>query len=148
MQYADNKKALFDYEILEKLEAGLVLTGQEVKSIRSKHVSLKGGFITFHGSRALLTNVHIPKYKFAGQLKNYDPERSRQLLLKDKEINYLRGKSQEKGLTIIPLSMYNKGRHIKLEIAVVRGKKKYDKRETIKKRELDREIRKKLKIVN
>lgn len=138
--YSYNKKAQFDYEILDKFEAGLVLTGPEVKAARGGHVSLKGGFITFHGNQPFLTNVHISKYKFAGQLKNYDPERSRKLLLRPKEINYLKGKTQEKGLTIIPLSMYNKGRLIKLEIAVVRGKKKYDKREAIKKREIDREV--------
>lgn len=137
--YSTNKKALFDYELLEKFEAGLVLTGQEVKAVRNRHVSLKGGFVTFHDNKAFLINVHISKYKFAGGLKNYDPERSRQLLLKQKELNYLKGKSQEKGLTIIPLSLYNKGRHIKLGIGVARGKKKYDKREAIKKRELNRE---------
>ena len=118
--YSVNKKAAFDYEILDRVEAGLVLTGPEVKSIRAKQVSLKGGFVVFSGQRASLINVHIPKYKFAGGLKNYDPERSRQLLLKERELNYLRGKSQEKGLTIIPLSMYNKGRHIKLEVGVAR----------------------------
>jgi len=142
--YSTNKKAYFDYEILEKYEAGLVLTGSEVKSIRKGSVSLKSAYVTFHGNNALLTNVHIPKYPYS-TLKNYDPERSRKLLLKIKEINYLRGKSQEKGLTIVPLSLYNKGRHVKLEIAVVRGKKKFDKRESIKKRELNREIGKRLK---
>lgn len=143
--YALNKKARFDYEILDKFEAGLVLTGPEVKSVRGKRVSLAGGFITLHGNRAYLINVHISKYKFAGQLKNYEPERSRPLLLKQKEINYLRGKSQEQGLTIVPLTLYNKGRHVKLELGVARGKKKYDKREVIRKRELGREIDKKLK---
>ncbi len=143
--YAVNKKATFDYEILEKIEAGLVLSGPEVKSVRNGQVSLKGGFIVFHGDQVHLINTHIPKYKFSGNLKNYNPERSRELLLKEREINYLRGKSQEKGLTIIPLSLYNKGRHIKLEIAVVRGKKKYDKRATIKKRELNRESSKFIK---
>lgn len=143
--YANNKKALFDYEIIDKYEAGLVLSGNETKSIRNSSVSLKGGFITFHGNDAFLINVHIPRYKYAGSLLNYDPERSRKLLLKKKEISYLRGKSQEKGLTIIPLSLYNKGRHIKLEIAVARGKKKYDKRESVKKRELNREVQRKMK---
>lgn len=143
--YALNKKAKFDYEILEDLEAGLVLTGQEVKSIRTGHISLNGTYITFHGDDAFLTNVHIPKYKFAGNIKDYDPERSRKILLKQKEIAYLRGKSQEKGLTIVPLSVYTKGRHIKLKIAVVRGKKKYDKRRSIKERELKREVGRKIK---
>ena len=143
--YASNKKAKFDYEILETLEAGLVLSGQEVKSIRTGHISLKGAFVTFHAEKAYLTNVHIPKYKFAGNVKNYDPERSREILLKSKELSYLRGKSQEKGLTIVPISVYTKGRRIKVEIAVVKGKKKHDKRRAIKKRELDRETARAMK---
>lgn len=143
--YAENKRVEFDYEIMEKLEAGLLLTGQETKSIRTGHASLKSAYVTLHGNQALLTNAHIPKYKFAGQLKDYDPERSRPLLLKQQEINYLRGKLEQKGLTIVPLSLYNKGRHIKLEIAIARGKKQYDKRRTIKKRELDREIAREIK---
>ena len=143
--YATNKKARFDYEILDTLEAGLVLSGIEVKSIRNGTVRLKGGFITFHGNDAMLTNVHIPKYKYTGANQERDPERSRKLLLKSKEIGYLRGKSLEKGLTIVPLSLYNSGRHIKLEIGVAKGKKKYDKRETLKKRDLDRETRRAIK---
>ncbi|MBI4992583.1 MAG: SsrA-binding protein SmpB [Candidatus Magasanikbacteria bacterium] len=138
--YAENKRVGFDYEILEKLEAGLLLTGQEAKSIRTGHASLKSAYVTLHNNQAILTNAHIPKYKFAGQLKDYDPERSRTLLLKQQEINYLRGKLEQKGLTIVPLSLYNKGRHIKLEIAIARGKKQYDKRRTIKNRESKREI--------
>src|SRR3990167_5689813 len=104
--YSENKKALFDYEILEKLEAGLVLSGPEVKSIRAGRAGLKGAFVTFHNGNAHLTNAHIPKYEFAGSLKNYEPERPRRLLLKKKQTNRLLGKSKEKGLTIIPLSLY------------------------------------------
>lgn len=143
--YAINKKAKFDYEILDTLEAGVVLTGMEVKSIRTSGISLKGSYITFHKNDALLTNLHIPKYKYSGTVLNYEPERSRKLLLKKKEIDYLRGKSMEKGLTIVPISVYNKGRHIKIEIAVCKGKKQYDKRETIKKREVKKEMARKLK---
>lgn len=143
--YTQNKKAKFDYEILDTFEAGIVLSGQEVKSIRNGNISLKGAFVTFHRDEAMLTNAHITKYRFAGQVDGYNPERTRKLLLKSKEIAYLRGKSQEKGLTIVPLSVYNKGRHIKVEIGVGRGKKKYDKRETIKRRELNKEIAKKMK---
>jgi len=143
--YSINKKATFDYEILEKFEAGLVLLGHEVKSIRSGGVSLKGGYITFHKNDALLTNVHIPRYKYAGNLEGYDPEQSRKLLLTKKEINYLKGKSQEKGLTIVPLALYNKGRHIKLELGIARGRKKYDKRRVIKEREQKRAVAKALK---
>ena len=143
--YAVNKKARFDYEILDTLEAGLVLSGVEVKSIRSGTVGLKGGFVSFHNNDAFLTNVHIPKYKHTGPNQEHEPERSRKLLLKSKEIDYLRGKLLEKGLTIVPLSLYNSGRHIKLEIGVAKGKKKYDKRETLKKRDLDRETRRAIK---
>lgn len=141
MQYAKNKKAYFDYEILETLEAGLVLTGNETKSIRTGHANMKGSFVAFHKDEAYLTNMHISKYKYSGSLPNYVPDRSRKLLLKAKEISYLRWKSQEKGLTIVPLSLYTKGRRIKVEIGVARGKKKYDKRESLKRRDLDREAR-------
>ena len=142
--YATNKKARFDYEILDTLEAGLVLTGQEVKSIRSGQAKLTGGFITFHADDAFLINVHVPRYKHAGALLDYKPDRSRKLLLKKKEIDYLRGKIQERGLTVVPLSFYTKGPHIKVEIGLGRGKKKYDKRVAIKKRDLEREIKRAL----
>jgi SsrA-binding protein len=145
---AENKKARFDYDILETFEAGLVLSGQEVKSIRTQSLSLKGGFITFHNNKAFLINIHIPPYKYAGKLAGYDPLQNRTLLLNKKEFEYLKTKSQEKGLTIVPLSVYTKGRHIKLEIALVKGKKQYDKREVIKKREVARELRRSLKIRN
>lgn len=142
--YAVNKKAHFDYEILEKFEAGLVLSGQEVKSVRTKQMKLSGSFVTIHNDEALLTNAHIPLYKHAVDT-SYDPSRTRKLLLKTKEIRYLRGKLQEKGLTIVPLCVYTKGRKIKLEIGIGRGKKKYDKRRTIKEREQGREMRRVLK---
>ncbi len=131
MDLATNKKALFDYEILEKMEAGLVLTGQEVKSAKLGQMSLKGAFVTFHGDEAMLTNAHLAKYKPAGLLPHYDPERSRKLLLKKREIQYLRGKSEERGLTIIPLRVYINNHLIKVEIAVGRGRHKYDKREVL-----------------
>ncbi|OGH59455.1 MAG: SsrA-binding protein [Candidatus Magasanikbacteria bacterium RIFCSPHIGHO2_01_FULL_33_34] len=143
--YSVNKKAKFDFELLETFEAGLILNGIEVKSIRSGQASLKGAFVTFHNEAAFITNFHIPKYKFSGKVENYEPERSRKLLLNRKEISYLRGKSQEKGLTIVPISLYTKGRHIKVELAVARGKKKYDKREAIKKKDLKRELSHKIK---
>ncbi|MBI2437010.1 MAG: SsrA-binding protein SmpB [Candidatus Magasanikbacteria bacterium] len=139
MNYAIHKKAHFDYEILEKFEAGLILTGQEVKSIRAKQIKLTGSFVTIHNDEAFLTNAHIPLYTHA-IAKDYDPTHSRKLLLKIKEIRYLRGKLQEKGLTIVPLSIYTKGRTIKLEIGIGKGKKKYDKRRVIKDRESKREM--------
>lgn len=145
MILASNKKALFDYEILEKYEAGLMLRGFEVKSVRNGQISLKGAYITFHNNKAFLTNAHISLYKPAGKMDDYDPTQSRAILLSKRELRYLQGKSQEKGLTIVPLSVYTKKRFIKVEIGVAQGKKKYDKRETIKKRDLDREIRRTLK---
>jgi len=148
MTLADNRKALFDYEILEKLQAGLVLTGQEVKSVKNGHLSLKGAFVNFHADNAYLTNAHITKYKFAGNIKDYDPTHSRRLLLRKKEIRYLHAKLAEKGLTIIPISVYTKNRFVKVEIALCRGKKQYDKRQAIKKRDTDREIKSMLKLSN
>jgi SsrA-binding protein len=144
---AYNKRANFDYDIQETYEAGLVLLGYEVKSIKTGHVSLKGSYVTFRKVRgknlpeAYLINAHIPLYKFAGDRPSYDPLRSRKLLLKKKEIAYLMGKKDEQGLTLIPIKIYTKRSFIKLEFGVGKGRKKYDKREVIKKRELDREVR-------
>lgn len=147
MLYATNRKAKFNYEILETYEAGLILQGHEVKSIREGHITLAGAFVTFRGDTPLLTNSRISPYPYArGTMPaDYNSERSREILLNRKEIDYLRGKSHTDGLTIVPLSVYTKGRQIKLEIALARGKKKYDKREAIRQREVDREIRRKLK---
>lgn len=142
--YAVNKKARFEYEILETFEAGLVLTGAEVKSVRDGNIRLSGSYVTFHHNSASLLNGHISPYKHAQQ-QDYDPTHSRQLLLKAKEINYLRGKLSEKGLTIVPLSVYTKRNKIKIEIGLGKGKKTFDKRETIKKRDADREIKQKMK---
>jgi len=143
---AVNKKAEFDYSILEKYEAGLVLFGHEVKAIRSGHISLKGSFISPRKSNTdspelYLINAHISLYKFAGNMKDYNPTRERKLLLSRKEINHLIGKQHEKGLTLIPLKIYTKHSFLKLEFGLGQGKKKYDKRETIKKRDIERNIR-------
>lgn len=144
---AINKRANFDYDIQETYEAGLVLLGHEVKSIKTGQVSLKGSYVTFKKVKAknlpeaYLTNAHISLYKFAGLRPDYDPTRARKLLLKKKEIIYLLGKKQEQGLTLVPLKIYTKHSFIKLEFGVGKGRKKYDKRELIKKRELDRNIR-------
>lgn len=143
--YAHNKKAYHEYEILDTLEAGLVLEGHEVKAIRAGQMKLSGAYVTFHKGEAHLLNGHISKYKFAGKLEAYDPERTRTLLLKNKEIAYLSAKSQEKGLTIVPLKVYTKGRHIKVEIGVARGKKLHDKRRTVKERQQKRDARRAIK---
>ncbi len=138
MQYAKNKKAYHEYEILETLEAGLVLEGHEAKSIRNGGANLKGAYVTFHKGEPMITGMHVRRYKYAGSLEHYDPDHSRKLLLNAKEIRYLSGKSQEKGLTIVPLSVYNKGRHIMVEIGIGRGKKRHDKRRVLKDRETKR----------
>ncbi len=142
---AYNRKAKFDYSFIKKYEAGLMLTGSEVKSIKSGQASLKGSFITSHKNELFLTNANIPLYKFAGQVKDYDPSSSRKLLLHKKEISYLLGKLNEKGLTIVPISLYTIRGRVKLSFALAKGKKQYDKRETLKKRTAQREIGRKLK---
>ncbi|OGZ61300.1 MAG: SsrA-binding protein [Candidatus Spechtbacteria bacterium RIFCSPLOWO2_01_FULL_46_10] len=143
--YARNKKAYFNYEILEKYEAGLELRGFEVKSIKAGRVSLQGAFIIIRGSEAFLTNTTIPPYQAANTPKDYDETRTRRLLLHKNEIDELTGKSQQKGLTLVPLRLYNKSGKIKLEFALVRGKKKYDKREKLRKEEAGRKIQRALK---
>lgn len=140
-----NKKASFDYEILEKFDAGIELFGFEVKSIKSNHGNIEGSHITVRGGEAFLLNANIPPYQTANTPKDYDPERNRRLLLTKKELSELSGLEEKKGLTIVPISMYNKGKKVKVEIAVVRGKKKFDKRETIKKKDTQRDIDRELK---
>lgn len=142
---AQNKKASFDYQVLETYEAGLVLFGHEVKSVRASQVSLKGSFIsvrTKNGHPELyLFNCQISPYKNAGPLPGYNQLRERKLLLRRKEISHLLGKKQTEGLTLIPLKLYTNHSFLKLEFAVAKGKKKYDKRETIKKRDVERQLR-------
>ncbi len=142
---AINKRAVFDYEILDKFEAGLVLGGAEVKSVKKGHLSLKGSFVTMHEGELFLTNAHISPYPFANPLTAYDPTRSRKLLLRKSEIRSLVGKLHVKGLTLVPLRVYTKRRLIKLEFAVGRGKKAFDKRSNIAKKESKREMERKMK---
>ena len=137
---AVNKRAHFDYELLETFEAGLVLKGYEVKSVKSGHVSLKGAFVTFNRNELYLTNAHINPYKQAGIIEGYSPTRPRKLLVKKSEIKKLLGKARTEGLTLVPVSMYNKKSLIKLSFALAKGKKKHDKRETLKKRDSKRSI--------
>ncbi|MDR3559749.1 MAG: SsrA-binding protein SmpB, partial [Candidatus Pacebacteria bacterium] len=135
---AINKRAHFDYEILEKYEAGLALLGHEVKSVKAGHVSLKEAFVTIHGNELYLTNAHIPLYKHAGKVPSYDPARPRKLLVRRLELKRLIGQARTEGLTLVPVQMYTKRRLIKLEFGLGKGKKKFDKREKIKKREDER----------
>jgi SsrA-binding protein len=141
----DNKKAHFNYEILEHFEAGIEVLGHEVKSLRDKQGTLEGSYVTIRGAEAYLINAFIPPYQVNNTEKEYDPRRNRRLLLTKKEILKLSEVEHQAGLTIVPISVYNKGRWIKVEIAIVRGKKQFDKRETLKKRDSDREIRREIK---
>ncbi len=178
---ATNKRAHFDYLISDKYEAGLVLTGQEVKSVRAGHISLKESFVTIKESELFLTNAHISFYKQAGEIKSYNPTRPRKLLLKKSEIKHLIGKLRLLGLTLVPLRVYTKKRParnvsplnknffnktlgsnskkeyypeskhsdagglLKLEFGIGKGKNKFDKREDLKKKDADRDMRRALK---
>lgn len=141
---AQNKKARHDYQILETIEAGLVLTGTEIKSVRERRINLKDGFAQIHNGEAWLMNVHISEYT-QGNRFNHDPLRARKLLLHKKEIQKLTGQTSEKGITIVPLKVYLKHGFAKVLLGIAKGKHDYDKRETIKKRDQEREIRRTLK---
>ena len=141
----DNKKAHFNYEVLERFQAGLEIAGYEVKSLRAKQGSLEGSYVTIRGNEAYLINMTIPPFQVNNTDPTYDPRRNRRLLLTKKEILMLAETENKAGLTIVPISVYNNKRWIKVEIAIVRGKKQFDKRETIKKRDSDREIRREIK---
>ncbi len=142
---AFNRKAKYDYEILETFEAGLVLKGYEVKSIKTGRVSLQGAFVTIKNEEAFLTNANIPPYQPKNTPPDYNPTQSRKLLLHKKEINSLMGKTRQKGLTLVPLRVYAKKGKIKLGFGLAKGKKKADKREIIKKREVERQINRALR---
>ena len=143
--FAENRKARAEYQILETFQAGLVLNGQEVKSIKSGRIQLAGSYVVFRGEELFLIGAHIPPYQPANAPQNYIPEAARKLLLRKEELRYLIGKAKEKGLTLVPLRVYNQKRKLKLEFGLVRGKKQRDKREDIKKREARREIERMLK---
>lgn len=135
---ASNKKALHEYFVVQKLEAGLVLTGTEVKALRDGKANLKDAYVIFKNGEAYLFGLHISAYSH-GNIQNHEPDRTRKLLLHKRELDKLHGQTAEKGLTVVPLRLYFKGARVKAEIAVVRGKRQYDKRDTERTRELDRE---------
>jgi SsrA-binding protein len=143
---AENKKAYYNYEILEKFEAGMVLTGQEVKSIKSGRINLAGSYAVLKNEEAFLLNANVPPYQPKNAPPNYDNNRLRKLLLNKSEIKYLIGKSQQKSLTLLPLRVYTKRGKIKLEFGLARGRKKASKRELLKKRDIDRDIERELKL--
>ena len=142
-----NKKAFHDYAIDETIEAGIVLTGTEVKSLREGKANLMDSYVLIKASAALLLNCHISPYTH-GNIMNHDPVRTRKLLLHKKEIIRLQGKVAQKGYSLIPLKIYFKGSHAKVEVGLARGKKQYEKRDTIKKKEADREIQRAMKSRN
>ena len=143
--FAENRQARFRYEITETLEAGLELLGHEVKAIKTGRVNLAGSYVIVRGGECFLSGATISPYQPTNLPEGYDPARLRRLLLTKKEIAELANIETKKGLTIIPLRMYTKGRSIKLAIGIARGRKGHDKREHLKRREVDREIRRTLK---
>ncbi|MDO8565428.1 MAG: SsrA-binding protein SmpB [bacterium] len=143
-KYADNSKAFFDYEILKRFTAGLELLGLEVKSVREGKISLRGAFVIARGGEAFLVGADIPAYQPKNAPTEYDATRARKLLLSKAELEELRVAEATKGLTIVPLSVYNKGRFVKIDIAIARGKKKFDKRQAIKKRDVERDLKRSL----
>jgi SsrA-binding protein len=143
---ATNRRARREYEILERFEAGLVLDGTEVKSVREGRVQLKDSYVEVHSDEAWLVGAHVSVYAF-GNRQNHDPERRRKLLLHRKEIDKIFGRTTIQGQTCIPLSVYLKGNRVKVEIALARGRKLHDKREVERKKQLDKEAREAMAVV-
>lgn len=145
MRFAEHRRARFDYELLEEYEAGIELSGHEVKAVRAGRAQLDGAHIIVRGGEAYLVGATIAPYQPANAPADYDPTRARRLLLAHREVAELEHSSDQRGLTVVPIAMYSKGRNIKLSLAIARGKKKTDKRENIKKRETKRDIERTLK---
>jgi len=142
---AKNRKVEYDFEILDKYETGIVLNGQEVKSLRNKGINLAGTFIIIKKNEVYWTQAKIPPYQPKNVYNNYEETRDRKLLMSKKQINYLIGKTKERGLTLVPISVYTKKSFIKMELALVRGRKSHDKRARIKKRDIEKKINTELK---
>lgn len=145
MDISTNKRVYFDYQILETYEAGVELRGFEVKAIKTGHINLAGSYATIKNNQLWLFNADIPPYQPKNTPADYDSKRTRRLLVKTSEIKSLMGHVKEKGLTLVPLKVYTKNRRIKMEIGLAKSKKEFDKRETIKKREAQRQIQEKLR---
>lgn len=145
MALIEHKKARLNYEILEEFEAGLELLGSEVKSLRQGLGKLEGSHIIVRGGEAYAVGMHIPPYQPLNTAPDYDPDRSRRLLLSKKELSRLSDYEAQKGLTIVPLRVYNKGKYLKLALAAAKGRKNYDKRAVLKERDTKREIERTLK---
>lgn len=144
-QLAKNARALHDFELVQKFEGGLSLTGAEVKSAKQGHVNLKGSYLDIVDGQLIIRGMHIGHYAPAGSADKYLPTRERIVLVHKKEINVLRGKHEADRLTIVPVSVYTKGNLVKLEFALARGKRQHEKRDTIKRRDIEREIQQRLK---
>lgn len=141
---ASNRRAFHEYHIHEQVEAGLALTGTEVKAVRAGKIQLKDGFVEFRDGEAFLMSIHISHYSH-GNRENHEPERPRKLLLKRREISRFFGKTQAKGYTVVPLKLYLKGNRVKVELGLAQGKKLYDKRAASRERDLDREAQEAMK---
>jgi SsrA-binding protein len=141
---AKNKKATFNYDLIEKFEGGLVLAGSEVKSAKAGQINMQGAYLTIRDNELWLRKMHISPYKKAGD-KNAPPERDRKVLVHKRELKKLIGKKDAQGLTFVPISVYTKGDLVKLSFALARGKKKYEKREDIKKKDIKRQIDREIK---
>ncbi|TAK03243.1 SsrA-binding protein SmpB [Patescibacteria group bacterium] len=142
---AFNKRAGFDYDLLETLEGGLKLTGAEVKSVRAGHVQFKGAFLHVFRGELWLKNLFISPYAPAADKETHDPGRDRKVLVKKRELARLAAKTHADGLTLVPISLYTRGSFLKLGFALARGKKRFEKRDAIKKREVNRELRERMK---
>ena len=140
-----NKRVRYDYDLLEELEGGLVLTGAEVKSVKAGHAQLKGAFLHIRSGELWLKGAFIAKYAPAGKQESYNASRDRKVLVHRRELSRLIGKVQSDRLTLVPISVYTRGNLVKLGFALGRGKRQYEKRETIKKRDVERQLREKMK---
>ncbi|EKD47322.1 MAG: SsrA RNA (tmRNA)-binding protein [uncultured bacterium] len=142
---ATNKRARFDYDLLEEFEGGLVLTGAEVKSAKKGNMSLQGTYISLRDKGVWLRNAHIGAYAPAGEQEEYNPTRDRKVLVHKSEIKKMLGKKSSEGLTIVPIRVYTKGALVKLSFALARGKRKHEKRDAIKKRDIEKQSREEMK---
>ncbi len=145
---AYNRRARFDYEVIEKLEAGISLLGTEVKSVKAGHMSLRGAFVTMHDGEAFLINATVPPWQPGNAPADYDPVRARKLLLKRSELKSLLGAKKAKGLTMVPLRVYSKRGKVKVEVILGRGRKKVDKKQLKRERDIKREMERMLKNTN
>ena len=140
-----NRKAKFDYEVLREFEAGIILLGHEVKSVRDGMCNLRGSYISTRGRSAYIVGLHISPYRHMGNRLGVDPKRERKILLHASDIAALDSKTREKGVTLVPMSLYWKGNLAKVRVALVRGRKLHDKRRVLKERDMEREVQREIR---